>query len=178
MSSQIWRGAAAIVGLTITLVLSGCNTAVYVRDGVTDGDRFSLPPHVYADDSPVLQSWVAYSLARSICQLEMGGDNPARNSSFECELSARDSLVSRWRELGTADAADNSDVAYLNTLVAADNAGLLREYVWQELRRNSWATPDSLKLSEYREWAGEALGRGHRAQTQIIGSWGYIAGTR
>ena len=53
---------------------------IYTRDGVTDGDTFYLAPRAWADDDPVLQSWVAYSLMKSTCQLEIGGDNPARKA--------------------------------------------------------------------------------------------------
>ena len=63
---------------TLLLVLAACNSSIYTKDGVTDGDTFYLAPRAWADDDPVLQSWVAYSLARSACQLEVGGDNPAR----------------------------------------------------------------------------------------------------
>ena len=46
----------------------------------------------------MLQSWVSYSLTRSACQLQIGGDNPARASSFDCELMARQHLVETWQE--------------------------------------------------------------------------------
>ena len=74
--------------------LAACNGEIYVRDGVTDGDTFFLAERAMADGDPAYQSWVRYSLARSACQLQLGGDNPARQSSFECELSARRMLSS------------------------------------------------------------------------------------
>ena len=64
------------------VLLCACNGDIYVRDGGTDGDTFYLAPTAHDDADPVVQSWVAYSLARSIGQLELGGDKPAGKSSF------------------------------------------------------------------------------------------------
>ena len=82
-----------LIGL---LALSACNPSIYTRDGVTDGDTFYLAPHAWLDDDPALQSWVAYSLVKSTCQLQGGGENPARNSDYGCELTAREHLVDTW----------------------------------------------------------------------------------
>jgi hypothetical protein len=148
---------------------------------VTDGDRFSLPAFVYVDEDPVLQSWVAYSLTRSVCQLEAGGDNPARNSSFGCERIAREALVERWIALGGEPVITDVpieqpvDAAYLDTLREVSDAGFLPEYVWVYLARPGWQQPESLALAEFGEWREVALGRGHRPQTRIVGSWGYAA---
>ncbi|MDH3835039.1 MAG: hypothetical protein OES34_12915, partial [Nitrosopumilus sp.] len=71
--------------LIALVLITGCNKEIYVRDGVTDGDTFYLAPVASVDTDPALQSWVAYSLAKSVCQLELGGDNPARQSSYDCE---------------------------------------------------------------------------------------------
>ena len=73
-----------ILLIALLLSLAACNPSIYTKDGVTDGDTFYLAPHAWADDDPVLQSWVAYSLLRSACQLELGGDNPARNHDYGC----------------------------------------------------------------------------------------------
>jgi hypothetical protein len=70
-------------------VVHACSGQVYVKDSVTDGDTFFLAPVAMGNAAPVLQSWVRYSLMRSACQLEMGGPNPARATSFDCELKAR-----------------------------------------------------------------------------------------
>jgi hypothetical protein len=56
------------------LLLVACNSEIYTRDGVTDGDSFYLAPQAFQDDDPVLQSWVAYSLMKSACQLDIGGE--------------------------------------------------------------------------------------------------------
>ena len=74
------------------------SSEIYTRDGVTDGDTFYLAPSAFVNDDPALQSWVAYSLMKSACQLEIGGENPARASSFECEHKARKVLVDAWDE--------------------------------------------------------------------------------
>lgn len=152
--------------------ISACDRRIYVKDGVTDGDRFSLPPYVYASDDPVLQSWVAYGLARSVCQLEMGGPNPARNMSFDCELTAREALVTRWRQSVTVGEATPSET-YLNALLDTADAGYLDEYVWHYLRRRDWTAPEALDLEGFSEWRTEVLTRRHKPETRIVGSWGY-----
>jgi hypothetical protein len=87
-----------LVGAIELLMLSACNSEIYVRDGVTDGDTFYLAERALTDDDPVLQSRVRYSLTKSTCQLQIGGENPARASSLECELSLRRMLLDAWNE--------------------------------------------------------------------------------
>ncbi|MEO0574692.1 MAG: hypothetical protein AAF004_04450 [Pseudomonadota bacterium] len=166
-------GFAAAVFLILTL--TACDRRIYVRDGVTDGDRFSLPFLIETDNNPVTGSWIAYSLDRSFCQLEHGGDNPARYSSFDCELSARDALVTRWSEIGgvAVDEASDADAAYLDALTRVNNAGFLPEYTWHYLKRRNWRRPDTLRLDAFDGWRRDALSR-HKAQTKIIGSWGFV----
>lgn len=172
------RHLLALPGLLGVMAVAGCNGSIYVRDGVTDGDRFSLPPHAYMSEDPVLQSWVAYGLARSVCQLEMGGPNPARNHAFGCELDAREALVARWRELGERVADDAEAAGYLDTLAAAEAAGHLDEYVWHYLRRRGWQQPAELDTPAFERWRRVRLPRGHRPQTRIVGSWGYASAGR
>ena len=74
--------------LSLVLALTACSGEIYLRDGVTDGDTFYLARRATADPDPVLQSWVSYSLTISACQLQSGSPNPARATSFDCELSA------------------------------------------------------------------------------------------
>lgn len=173
--AQKWLGL--LVGLA-AVATAGCNGSIYVRDGVTNGDRFSLPPHAYMSQDPVLQSWVAYGLARSVCQLELGGPNPARNHAFDCELGAREALVTRWRELGDRAASEPADAAYLEDLAAAESAGFLDEYVWRFLRRRGWQQPEDMDGPGFDQWRRANLPRDHRPQTRIVGSWGYASAGR
>lgn len=152
------------------LLLAGCNSEIYTRDGVTDGDTFYLAPRAYEDDDPVLQSWVAYSLMKSACQLDIGGDIPARVSDYSCEYTARRHLVNTWYEqrLEHGDIAD----AYLDDLVAVHEAGYLDEYTVRYFRHREWQVPVEVRVDKFRRWQRKHL-RGHRPQTRIIGSWGY-----
>ena len=160
------------------LVLLACLPAlalagdIFTRDGVTDGDTFYLAPHAHVDDDPVLQSWVAYSLARSTCQLEMGGDNPARNSSYGCEFTARRHLVEAWvtQRAEHPDAADD----YLDALLRVREAGFLDEYTVRYFRKKHWQVPGEVDLPAFRRWQKQHL-RGHRPQSRLIGSWNYRA---
>ena len=156
----------------LLLALGACNTSIYTRDGVTDGDTFFLAPHAYSNDDPVLQSWVAYSLMKSTCQLELGGDNPARNSDYGCEFTARRHLLDAWERQRTEhpQASDR----YLDTLLVVRDAGFLDEYTVRYFGRDHWQVPAEVGLGEFHDWQRRHLPR-HRPQTRLIGSWNYRA---
>jgi len=160
---------AGIITIALgALALAGCNGGIYVRDGVTDGDTFYLADRAMSEDDPVYQSWVRYSLAPSTCQLQIGGDNPARASSFACELTARRLLADAWREKAGMSVAD----PYLDELLLVDEAGYLEEYVATELRRRDWTIPGELETRTYRRWMRSTLPE-HAPETRITGSWNY-----
>lgn len=154
------------------LSLAACNASVYTKDGVTDGDTFYLAPRAWADDDPALQSWVAYSLVKSTCQLQVGGENPARNSSYGCELTAREHLVDTW-ESQLEEHQFASD-AYLDALLRVRQAGYLDEYTVYYFGQDDWSVPVEVRVNDFRRWQAANLGR-HKPQTRIIGSWNYRA---
>lgn len=165
------RPAASVLPLALLATLvTACSGEIYLRDGVTDGDTFYLADRALADPDPVLQSWVAYSLAISACQLQIGGDNPARSTSFECEATARRLLVDTWLDKKALDPALRD--SYLDDLAAVDEAGLLPEYVARHFRRQHWEMPADLDVDAYRHWARRDI-PGHRPETRIVGSWNY-----
>ena len=152
------------------LLLGACNSEIYTRDGVTDGDSFYLAPHAFENDDPVLQSWVAYSLMKSTCQLEVGAPIPARASDFGCEVTARKHLIDAWEDqrlqhVGTSD-------AYLDALLGVRDAGFLREYTVHYFGRKHWQVPAELRTDEFRRWRHKHLRR-HKPESRLIGSWGY-----
>lgn len=151
-------------------LIAGCNSEIYVRDGVTDGDTFFLAPVAVVDSDPALQSWVAYSLVKSVCQLELRGDNPARQSSYDCEFKARNVLVDAWAEQRAEDPAISDD--YLDELLAVREASYLGEYTAYYFRRTNWQVPVEADVDAFGEWRRRHLRR-HRPQTRIIGYWGY-----
>ena len=156
--------------MLLAVLAGGCNSQIYTRDGVTDGDTFYVAEYAYFDPDPALAAWVTYSLDLAACQLTIGGENPARNSSYACELGARRSLVDDWRDKRALD----RDVAdrYLDSLLRIADAGYLPEYVAVEYRRRSWDLPEDLDLAGFRNWRRAEL-RGHRAERRIVGSWNY-----
>lgn len=156
--------------LTGLLLLAGCNTSIYTRDGVTDGDTFYLAPRAWADDDPVLQSWVAYSLMKSACQLELGGENPARNSDYGCEFTARRRLVDAW-EAQRAQHKGAKD-PYLDALLRVSEAGFLDEYTVRYFGRDDWQVPAEVDMDRFAGWQRDHL-RGHHPETHLIGSWNY-----
>lgn len=145
---------------------------IYTSDGVTDGDTFYLVPSAVINDDPVFQSWVTYSLMRSSCQLLLGGDNPARASSFDCEFTARQALVNSWEEKYSIN--QNITSEYLETLSAVNRAGFLAEYTAHYFGRKNWQLPPGLRVDEFQEWRRDHLRR-HRPETRITGSWNYAA---
>lgn len=159
----------AVLALVATL-FAGCNGEIYVIDGVTDGDTFYLSDRAFSDTDPVLQSWVAYSLARSVCQLEVGGENPARNNTFECELKSRRILVDTWREQKAED--ENTADRYLDALLSVDDADYLAEYVARFHLKRHWALPPDLDMHGFGNWRRGNLLK-HRPQTRIVGSWNF-----
>ena len=161
-----------ILPILVLAALAGCNTSVYTMDGLTDGDTFYLAPRAWGDDDPALQSWVAYSLSRSACQLGMGGENPARNSSYGCELTARRHLVDTWAEQ-RAEHPDATD-PYLDDLLRVREAGYLDEYVVHFFGRPHWQVPAEVRVDSFRRWRRDEL-RGHKPRTRIVGSWNYRA---
>ena len=159
-----------IASLVILTVAAGCGSEMYVRDGVTDGDTFYLADRAFADDDPVLQSWVTYSLARSACQLDVGGTNPARQSTYGCEFSARQLLLDSWQQHRDEDPALAHE--YLDELLAVRRAGFLDEYVVHYFGRRKWQVPAEVDVRAFRQWRRKHLA-GHRPQTHIIGSWNF-----
>lgn len=157
--------------LLVTLVpLVAFGGEIFTRDGVTDGDTFYLAPRAYSDDDPVLQSWVTYSLMKSACQLEIGGENPARNSAYGCEFTARWHLVEAW-EAQRAEHVGSTD-KYLDDLVRVRDAGFLDEYTVYYFGKKHWQVPAEVRVDEFRAWQRQNL-RKHKPQQRIIGSWNY-----
>ena len=156
-------------------LVAACSGEIYVRDGVTDGDTFYLAERALTDPDPVLQSWVSYSLTRSACQLQMGGDNPARASSFECELVARRHLLDAWHEQQVRD-PDVRD-AYLDELQAVLEAEFLPEYVADNFGKAHRDVPADLDKRGYSAWRREHLRR-HKPVTRLVGSWNYARNVR
>lgn len=158
--------------LPFLAVLGACNSSIYVKDHVTDGDTFYLAPQAFVDNDPVLQSWVAYTLMLSACQLDIGGDNPARVTDYGCEFSARLLLVETW-ELKLAQNPDIQD-NYLNTLLATREAGFLDEYTVHYFGDDDWLVPIEVDVSEFIAWQRENYDD-HRPQKRVIGSWNYAS---
>lgn len=156
-----WLAALSVVA---------CNGEIYVRDGVTDGDTFFLSPQGMTSSDPAVQSWVSYSLGRSACQLNQESDNPARASSFQCELRARRLLLDSWQERKRIGVEPEDP--YLDELERVQTAGYLREYVARYFTRRHWAVPIDLQVDSFADWSDKNL-PGHKPQTKLTGSWVY-----
>ena len=159
-----------ILALLTLLPLVALGSEIFTRDGVTDGDTFYLAPQALSDDDPVLQSWVAYSLMKSTCQLEIGGKNLARNSDYGCEFTARQHLLDTWE--GRREEHTGAADSYLDDLLRVREAGFLDEYVVRYFGQHHWQVPVEVRIDKFRAWQRENL-RGHKPATRIIGSWNY-----
>ncbi|MEQ9562002.1 MAG: hypothetical protein RLN69_05735, partial [Woeseiaceae bacterium] len=108
--------------------------------------------------------------------LQIGGSNPARASSFECELLARQHLLETWQErTQQIDAVDdNEDNEYLDELSLVAEAGFLDEYVAHYFGRKSWSLPGDLQMAAFDDWRRDHLRR-HKPDTRLIGSWNYAS---
>jgi hypothetical protein len=159
-----------LTAIAVPLMLAACNSDMYVRDGVTDGDTFYLSQEAMFDPDPALQAWTTYSLVKSACQLEIGSKNPARASSYDCEIRARRHLLDTWSEKEAGLPGFRDD--YLETLAIVDDVGHLDEYVVYYFGTADWTTPDELDMQSFREWQKRYL-RNHKAKTRIVGSWNY-----
>jgi len=157
-------------GLLLLLPIVAGGSEIYTRDGVTDGDTFYLSPSAFTNNDPAFQSWVTYSLMKSTCQLEIGGENPARASSFDCELKSRRHLVNAWLEKQT----QNQEITdkYLDILAQVQDAGFLGEYTARFFGKKHWQLPEGLRVAEFQVWRKANLRR-HQPQTRIIGSWNF-----
>lgn len=158
------------IASVVLVALSACSGEIYLRDDVTDGDSFNISSTHAASQDPVTQSWIRYSLARSVCQLRMDTDNPARASSFECERNARRHLATAWTEYTDA----NRDLydPYLNDLRFVRNSGYLDEYVAHFFGQPDWTLPGDLDMRRFHRWRKQEL-QDHDAVTHLIGSWSY-----
>jgi len=165
----VMQSKSIILGCLI-LALFACSGEIYVRDGVTDGDTFYLADRALVDDDPALQSWAAYSLAKSACQLQIGGGNPARESSFDCEFTARRLALETWTGKQQLD-PDLTD-EYFDDLLAIEHAGFLDEYVAHHFPRAHWTIPVEIDIRAYRRWQRQNI-PSHKPETRIIGSWNY-----
>ena len=161
------RGPLAAVVAFAALFLAGCGgVQVYNFGGEGRGQSFHVPAEAAMNESAVVQSWIAYSLSRSACKLEMGGALPSANTSFECELRPRRVLARRWAE--RIDSPDTD--AYLDQVAAVEQQGLLAEYVWHYFGRRDWERPSGLDMERFETFRRAELGW-HRPRTRLIGYW-------
>ena len=161
-----------MTGMLLLAAMAGCNGDIYLRDGVTNGDQFSVTPSAIMDPDPVTQSWIRYSLSKSVCQLGIDTDNPARATSFDCELTARRQLAEAWTEKTTL--LPELEDRYLDDLARVADAGYLEEYVADSFGERDWSLPDELDMDAYRNWRRSDF-RSHRPETRIVGYWSYRA---
>ena len=160
------------LSLLLLVALASCGGDVYVRDDLGDGDTFVLSNTALQSGDPVTLSWVSYSLTRSTCQLRGGSANPARTSSFNCEITGRRHLLDKWAEQKEQVPGISND--YLDALTAVQQANFLSEYVVRFFRQENWQLPPDLKSFEFRLWSVEHLPE-HYPQSYMTGEWTFAS---
>jgi hypothetical protein len=168
-TAKVGTSAWPLLFAAILLVAGalGCGgLQVYNFGGEGRGQAFHVPAAAAMNESAIVQSWIAYSLTRSTCKLEIGGEQPSANHSYECELRPRRVLAKRWAE--RMDSPDTD--AALDLMVRVDQAGLLEEYVWHYFQRDGWVRPEGLEMERFDRFRRAELGW-HRPTTRLIGYW-------
>lgn len=146
---------------------TGCSgVQVYNFGGEGRGQAFHVPVAAVKNDSAIVQSWIAYSLARSTCKLEIGGPLPSANDSFDCEFRPRRVLAERWA--GRIDSPDTDE--YLDEVAQVRRDGFLKEYVWHFFRQRDWVQPEGLAMARFQAYRRSQL-VWHRPKTRVIGYW-------
>lgn len=158
------------IAVAVTVIIGAC--LVLASPAVSADEKLNIS--VVIDDKSlkgkpeaVTGAWVGYAMARANWiseQVKAKSINPKSYSrTFDEEVAGRESLATIWGELKASDAALAD--AYLDQLEAVKKAGLLREYVWANLRQPTWTTePATLDLARYADWAKANLA-GHVVET-------------
>ena len=115
----------------------------------------------------VTAAWLGYASGRALWISSHIKANPSEATTytrtFEEEVAGRESLADMWAEL-KAKQSDLLDV-YLDQLLRVREAKLMREYVWVNLRGESWKEqPTDLQIERFQEWAAVHL-VGHVVET-------------
>lgn len=115
----------------------------------------------------VMAAWLGYASGRALWISSYIKANPSEATTYkrtlEEEVAGRESLADTWVEL-KAKQADLRD-EYLDQLVRVREARLMREYVWVNLRADTWKEqPADLQLERFREWEAANL-LGHVVET-------------
>ena len=115
----------------------------------------------------VMSAWLGYAMARANWISEhvdvKSPEAKLYTRTLEEEVAGRDSLATIWGEL--KEKQQGLTDSYLDQLHKVKEAGLLREYVWANLRSSAWPSePADLQLARYADWAKLNL-PGHKVET-------------
>lgn len=153
------------LGLAVTLTCASTSGAPAKKDQLDVS--VILDEGLEGKPEAVAAAWTGYALARAnwISKHVTLKSFEAKSYSrtLEEEVAGRDALAAIWGEL-KAEESGLADV-YLDALQKVKGAGLLREYVWINLRQPGWISePKGLKLKRYIDWAKANL-QGHVVET-------------
>lgn len=93
--------------------------------------------------------------------------------TFQREYTIWNNAYASWKEVKQEAGAQQPTDTFVDALRDVQEAGYMREYIWNYFRRPYWAQPDGLRMSEFKVWAGSHLS-GHIAPVNhgILVDWG------
>lgn len=118
------------------------------------------------NDPTAIVVWIAYGLGLAMNHPGLDAEQAAGLHTyvptFDSEYSARKNQVVVWGQIKAKDPTIAN--AYMTQLVAIDQAGFLREYVWEYYWRQGWVEPRDLNIAKFDAWRQQNL-PGLKAET-------------
>jgi len=92
--------------------------------------------------------------------------------SFQREYAVWDNAYATWKKVPEKAEAQPSAITFVDALRDVQDAGYMREYIWNYFRRPYWTQPDGLRMTDFKVWAETHLS-GHIAPVNhgIVIAW-------
>ena len=134
--------------LVLLLIITGC--AHSTTDTTRAEQRIVIDPSTRKETLPV---WLWYAGTRAYWMekkfFERFPGTSVYRHTFEEEVAAREGCVHLWRKLKLQDGRMDD---YLDDLLAIQQSGFIREYVWLYFGEPDWSKPDNLRLLDFDQW--------------------------
>ena len=150
-----------ILLILLLLVITGCSHPT--TDTAGTEQRIVIDPSTRKETLPV---WLWYAGTRAYWMkktfFERFPETTVYRHTLDEEVAARDGCAHLWRELKSKDGRVDR---YLDDLLAVQQSGFIREYVWFYFREPDWSKPANLRLSDFDQWQDIHL-KSHTPETK------------